>query len=246
MAFERNVPGVIVLAVALLAAATVAPGARPGGERNPSRLREQVEEAVRQHVAAGYQQAELAGELVAIHLPAHIASLGSASAIKPLRTFIPEQAAGRHIIPLEVTFADGGQRKMNITAECVAVVRAWAVRRPLKRGTRLEPQQFERRTIRVTRRERDYFTADEIPAGYQLITGLSGGMLLKVHQLEPVPAVQRGEKVAIHLRRQTLTLISPGKARREGNIGDIIPVVATTTGKRLYGRLVSPGLVVVE
>ncbi len=246
MQFKRYPPGAITLALALLAVLTAASGARPGTERTPSSLREQVEEAVRQHVAAGYERAELAGELVAIHLPSHIAGLGGAAAIKPLRSFIPEQAAGRYVIPLEVTFADGGQRKINITAECVAVVQAWAVRRPLKRGTSLEAQQFDRRTIRVTRRERDYFTGDEIPAGFQLTTGLSAGMLLKAHHLEPVPAVQRGGEVAIHLRRQTLTLISPGKARREGNIGDIIPVVATTTGKRLYGRLVSPGLVVVE
>lgn len=58
--------------------------------------------------------------------------------------------------------------------------------------------------------------------------------------------VRRGEQVMIHFRRRNLILVSPGKTRREGNVGDLIPVVASVTGKRLFGRLVSPGIVVVE
>ena len=230
-----------VLGLAILA------GAAPlAGDAQQASLHDQLEEVVREHVAAGFRQAGLEGELVAIHLPANVAHMSAAAAIKPLRTFTPREAAGRYVIPLEITSPGGKIMKLNATAECVAVVHGWAVRLPTKRGTRLDKKDFERKTIRVTRREKEFFTDGELPANFQLTTHLAAGNFLRMHHLEMIPVVQRGEQVEIHFRRQSITLISPGKARRKGNIGDTIPVVASVTGKRLYGRLVAPGKVVVE
>ena len=209
-------------------------------------LEARLERAVRHQVMQGFSQANLAGELVAIHLPPNIRGLDPRSDIEPLRTFVPKKAAGRSVVPMAVTPAGGQPVKINITIETVAVVKGWTTNLPLKRGSRLRPQQFERRTIRVTRREQDYITSESLPEGYQLSTSLSPGQLLQFHHLELVPDVQRGEQVMIYFRRKHVTLVSPGKVRRSGLIGDIIPVVAAVTGKRLYGRLESPGIVVVE
>lgn len=209
-------------------------------------LEARLEQAVHRQVMQGFKQANLAGELVAIHLPPNIKGLDPRSAIEPLRTFVPKKAAGRSVVPMAVTPTGGQPVKINITIETVAVVRGWTTHLPVKRGSRLRPEQFERRTIRVTRREEDYVTSETLPEGYQLSTSLAPGRLLQFHHLELVPDVQRGEQVMIYFRRKHVTLVSPGKVRRSGNIGDIIPVVAAVTGKRLYGRLESPGIVVVE
>ena len=209
-------------------------------------LETRLEQAVHRQVMQGFKRANLDGELVAIHLPPLIKGLDPRSAIEPLRTFVPKKAAGRSIVPMAVTPAGGQPVKINITIETVAVVKGWTSNMPLKRGNRLRPEQFGRKTIRVTQREQDYFTAESLPEGYQLSTRLAPGRLLQFHHLELVPDVQRGEQVMIYFRRKHVTLVSPGKARRSGHIGDIIPVVAAVTGKRLYGRLESPGIVVVE
>ena len=230
-----------VLGLAILMAA-----APLAGDASLAPLHDQLEEVVRKHVAAGFRQAGLEGELVAIHLPANVAPIGAATDIKPVRSFIPRKAAGRYVIPLEITLPGGQLMKVNATVECVAVVHGWAVRLPTKRGTRLETKDFIRKTIRVTRREKEFFTDGEIPDNFQLTTHLSAGDFLRMHHLETIPAVVRGEQIEIHFRRHSITLISPGKARRQGNIGDTIPVVASVTGKRFYGRLVAPGKVVVE
>jgi flagella basal body P-ring formation protein FlgA len=58
--------------------------------------------------------------------------------------------------------------------------------------------------------------------------------------------VNQGDQVTIRLSRDSVTLTSPGQARRDGRIGDIIPVVVGVSGKRLMGRLVAPGIVLVE
>ena len=209
-------------------------------------IRDRLQEAVCRQVMEGFRKADLRAEVVAVHLPPNIDELAPDAAIRPLRVFLPGKAAGRYVIPLEITPHEGAAVKVNTTVECVAVVEGWAARFPIKRGSLIEPENFQRKQIRVTRREQDYFTADSVPEGYQMSTSLAQGQLLQFHHLEEVPVVQRGEHVMIHFRRTNLTLISPGKARREGGIGDLIPVVTKATGKRLYGRLVSPGIVVVE
>ena len=246
MLLDHIKPFALLAALLMFAPGGVVPAAQTAGGPAHVPLRQMLETAVRRHVAEGFEKTGLPGELVAVHLPANLTGLHTAVDIKPLRRFLPNKAAGRYVIPLEITLSSGRPLKVNVTAECVAIVRGWAVRWPLGRGTHLGEEQFERKTIRVTRREQNYFTANEMPAGLQLTTSLAGGMLLQAHHLEAIPAVQSGESVEIHFRRRSLTLISPGKARREGNIGELIPVVATVTGKRLYGRLVAPGIVVVE
>lgn len=242
----RTPAGISCTAVLIGLVCALSGSLRVEGPPRATLLRDRLEQATRQHVREGFDRANLTGELVAMHLPPNIDELDPTATIRPLRAFLPQKAAGRYVIPMEITPQVGDPVKVNITVECVAVVEGWAARFPLKRGTLLEPEQFQRKTLRVTRREQEYFAADSLPEGYQLSTSLAQGQLLQFHHLAVVPVVQRGEQVMIHFRRRNLVLVSPGKARREGRIGDLIPVVAATTGKRLYGRLVSPGIVVVE
>ena len=254
MPADRHNPAGILTAVFLVGVVcALAVGLRAGAARQGrtltaprTTLRDRLEEAVRQQVMEGFRKTDLMAEVVAVHLPPNVDRLDPDAALRPLRAFLPRKAAGRYVIPMEIIPQEGAAVKVNTTVECVAVVEGWAARFPMKRGTLIEPEDFQRNKIRVTRREQDYFTADSLPEGFQLSTSVAQGQLLQFHHLEEVPAVQRGEQVMIHFRRRNLTLVSPGKARREGSIGDLIPVVASATGKRLYGRLVSPGIVVVE
>ncbi|UCH63661.1 MAG: flagellar basal body P-ring formation protein FlgA [Fidelibacterota bacterium] len=209
-------------------------------------IKDRLREAVHRQVAEGFRKADLLAEVIAVHLPRNVDELDPDAAIRPLRAFLPRQAAGRYVIPLEITSHEGSVVKVNTTVECAAVVKGWTARFPIRRGSLIKPENFQRKQIRVTRREQEYFTADSLPEGYQMSSNLAQGQLLRFHHLEEIPVVQRGQQVMIHFCRRSLTLISPGKTRREGKIGDLIPVIASTTGKRLYGRLVSPGIVVVE
>lgn len=212
----------------------------------PTTMRDRLEQAVRQQASEGFLKYNLTAEIVAVHLPVNIDGLNPDAEIRPLRTFLPDKAAGRYVIPMEILSGDGKSVKVNTTIESAAVINGWVSLFPVERGTLLEPEDFERKEIRVTWGELDYFTADSLPSGYQLSSTLAQGQLLQFHHLEAVPAVQRGEQVMIHYQSQHVTLISPGKTRSEGCIGDLIPVVANNTGKRLYGRLIAPGIVLVE
>lgn len=234
------------LAIFTLVALVCAAADTLRAESGAARIRSRIENVVRNHVHDGFQKANLKGEVVAIHLPPLVAGLDPDVKIRTIRTFTPSTAAGRYVIPLEIGHSGGAPEKINITVESMAVVEGWATRFPLKRGDLVLTEQFERKSIKVNSREREFFCWDSLPSGYRLNTNLAQGQLLQFHHLDEVPAVLQGEEVMIHFQRNSVTLISPGKTRREGKIGDMIPVVAIATGKRLYGRLVAPGIVMVE
>ena len=229
-----------LLIALLLAAVAIAPA------RGEDDLRSRLKKAVRSHVQEGLAKAGLVGEVTQIQLPARSADMQPGSTLKPLRAFIPARAAGRYIIPMEIIPPEGRPFKLYVAVTTVAVVEGWTTRFALKRGAALESGQFYRKTVRVATREADYVQEDLLPEQYQLTTSLKPGQLLRHHYIEPVPAVNIGDQVTIYFKSDTITLVSPGKARRKGRIGEIIPVVATATGKRFFGRLTSPGVVVVE
>ena len=228
-----------MLIALLLAAATVAPA-----QADDPRTR--LKKAVRSHVQEGLTKAGLVGEVTQIQLPARSADLQPGSTLEPLRAFVPDRAAGRYLIPMEIRPPEGRPFNVYVSVATVAVVEGWTTRFAVKRGAALEPEQFYRKTVRVASHEADYVQEAALPEQYQLTTSMKPGQLLRHHHIEPVPAVKAGEQVTIYFKSDTITLISPGKARRKGRIGEVIPVVATATGKRFFGRLTSPGVVVVE
>jgi flagella basal body P-ring formation protein FlgA len=244
--FSRSPNYLRFLAIFTLVALVCAAAESLHAESGAARIRNRIENVVRNHVHKGFQKANLKGEVVAIHLPSFVVGFDTDVKIRTIRTFTPSTAAGRYVIPLEIDHDGGAPEKINVTVESMAVVEGWAARFPLKRGDLIETEQFERKDIKVTRREHEFFNWDSIPSGYQLSTNLAQGQLLQFHHLDEVPAVRQGQEVMIHFQRNSVTLISPGKTRGEGKIGDMIPVVASVTGKRLYGRLVAPGILIVE
>ena len=232
----------IIILVALVCAAAESLYAESGA----ARIRNRIENAVRDHVLDGFQKANLKGEIVAIHLPPLAFNFDADIQIRTVRVFTPSTAAGRYVIPLEIDHNGGAPEKINVTIESMAVVEGWAAKFPLKRGDVLKAEHFERKNVKVAHRERDFFNWDSLPSGYRLSTNMTQGQLLQFHHLDEIPAISQGQDVMIHFQRNSVTLVSPGKTRKEGMIGDLSPVVAIDTGRRLYGRLVTPGIVLVE
>ena len=209
-------------------------------------LDSRLENRVRQHIQEGFQKSAMEAEIIAVQLPRMIVEFPSASSIRMVRDFVPTRAAGHFAVPVELKPPGGKPVRLTASVECVAVVHAWAARLPLQRGSDLKLEDFERKTIRIMGREEQYYTAEDFPDEYSLSTSLTAGQILQFHHLEPKPVIRQGDQVTIQLTRESITLISPGQARRDGRIGDLIPVIVGVSGKRLMGRLVAPGIVVVE
>ena len=186
------------------------------------------------------------GGAAGIVLPTAAERLPVDSQVLPIRDFIPSQAAGRHIVPLIVTRPGKPSTKIHVTVSTVAVIHGWTTTYKIKRGEALDISRFFRKTMRVGSRESDYIQAETFPENYRIASTLKPGKLLKHHHIEPIPDVDSGDEITIYFKHETITLVSPGKARRRGRIGETIPVTATATGKRFYGVLISPRVVVVE
>ncbi len=216
--------------------------ATPAGTSLESRL----EGALAEHVTAGLRRANLSGEVAVVQLPANMGNYPPGSGIRPLRSFLPAKAAGRFVIPMEISPPNVRPVRIYATVETVALIHGWAAKMPLKRGDPLDEDKFKRTTARVSRGEKEYFIGTTLPEGYQMSARLAPGDMLRYHHLEEAPAVKRGEAVTIYYKRNSITLVSPGRARRKGQLGDVIPVIAAVTGKQMFGRLDAPGIIVVE
>ena len=229
-------PGLIMILAGTLRAMSV-------GET----FRDKMERIIRSDVESALKAAGLKGEVIGISLPRNMPEVALNSQIKPVLKYIPEKAAMRTV--LQYTIIEPGKRpeKVNAIVQTVAKIYGWVAVVPLKRGDDLKPGDFRREMATVTYREEEYYVDDQLLEGYELSTRLTQGQMLQFHHIKIKTAVKSGDPVMIYFRRSSgLTLISPGKVRRNGQIGDMIPVIATVTGKRLRGRLVSPGIVVVE
>ncbi len=212
---------------------------------NRQALAEQIEAVVREHTTLGLEEAGLQGEIIAVHLPRNLPTGTREVSIKPLRKFMPQHAAGRFIVPLDIITGNSAV-KINVTVETVALLNGWEAREPMKRGTALSAQNFKRKIFRVRQRENEFFVGQGLPQNRRLAASIEGGHMLKYQHIELTPAVVRGEKVTIQYKLNNLLLSSPGKVRRDGQIGDLIPVIATETGKQMDGRLQADGIVVIE
>ncbi len=229
-------PGLVMILTGTLGAMSV-------GET----FRDKMERIVRNDVKSALKAAGLNGEVIGINLPRNMPEFALNSQIRPVIKYIPEKAATRTVLQYNIIEPGKRPAKVNAIVQTVAKVYGWVAVVPLKRGDELKPGDFRREMATVSYREEEYYADDQFLEGYELNTRLTQGQMLQFHHIKIKTAVKSGDAVMIHFRRSSrLTLISPGKVRRHGQIGDMIPVIATVTGKRLRGRLVSPGIVVVE
>ena len=200
MSSVRTSPSSFTMAVqlGLLAALLAMPFGLLSAGTSRDTFDSRLEAALKDHVTEGLRLANLSGEVVTVQLPANLGEYPHGSGIRPLRSFLPDKAAGRYIIPMEIS--PPGVRPVRIYAavETVALVNGWEARLPLKRGDPLDPQGFKRTTARVDRREQDYYTAASLPEGYQICARLAPGDLLRYRHIEEAPDVKRGEDVTIY------------------------------------------------
>ncbi len=103
---------------------------------------------------------------------------------------------------------------------------------------------LERRKIS---RKRDNYFRDIAEVEGRMSLGLirQGDPVLR-SKIQTLPDVQRGDEVDIRLESRNLTLTMRATARKSGKIGERIPLVCETTGKRLNGVIRSSKLVIIE
>jgi flagella basal body P-ring formation protein FlgA len=80
-------------------------------------------------------------------------------------------------------------------------------------------------------------------AGMRAACDVAPGEMLDTRDLEPVPVVQRGERVDLVVRRGGIAAVVRAECREDGLLGEIVSVINGLTGRPVVARVAAPGVV---
>jgi flagellar basal body P-ring formation protein FlgA len=130
----------------------------------------------------------------------------------------------------------------NVGLEMAVVV----ARQDVGRGTPIQRADLELKVMDTTHLLRGHFTDIDELIGNTTKRTLRRGQVVTPSMLVVQKTVQRGEQITILSALGTIEVRSRGKALRDGNPGDVIPVENLASRKRLEARVVSSGLVAID
>ena len=79
--------------------------------------------------------------------------------------------------------------------------------------------------------------------GMRLVRSLGQGSVWRAGPVEPLPTVQKGDRVKLRIQQGALRIDGLGEAREDGYAGDLIRVRAGGDARELSGRVDAQGVV---
>ncbi|MCU7893430.1 MAG: flagellar basal body P-ring formation protein FlgA [Candidatus Thiodiazotropha sp. (ex Ustalcina ferruginea)] len=118
--------------------------------------------------------------------------------------------------------------------------------RDLARGQAIAKDDLKLQISDTTHLLRGHFESIDEVLGQTLKRTLRRGQVITPSMLVVRKTVKRGEQVTILAATGAIEVRMRGKAMKNGNPGDVIPVVNLKSKKKLQARVVSDGLVMVD
>ncbi|MEW8295308.1 MAG: flagellar basal body P-ring formation chaperone FlgA [Candidatus Thiodiazotropha sp.] len=118
--------------------------------------------------------------------------------------------------------------------------------RDLARGQAITRADVALETMDTTRLLRGYYESIDEVVGRTVKRRLARGKAVTPSLLVVQKTIKRGEQVTIVAATGSIEVRMQGKAMKNGNPGDLIPVVNVKSNKKLQARVVSEGLVRVD
>ena len=186
------------------------------------------------------------GDGLAVQVQAPDRRLRLDACSRPLKAFLPRHAPRAGRVTVGVRCADGEPWTLYVPARVSLYAQVWVVRRDLNRGHRIGAGDLTLERRDLGRLPGGYLLAGESPLGQALRHRIARGRVLRPGDLEPATAVPRGARIDILARVGRVQVRMKGKALKPGHIGERIPVVNLSSGRKLDARVVSAGTVEVE
>ncbi|MEW8508599.1 MAG: flagellar basal body P-ring formation chaperone FlgA [Candidatus Thiodiazotropha sp.] len=226
--------------LALLLFTTVVSG-YAGSEKSHSHdaIVEVVKTYLLQSVAKGNSQAS-----VAVTPLDHRLKLKQCDA--PLQAFSPPGGSKMGRTSVGVRCESPAPWSIYVSARIALEIPVVTATRDLARGQAISRADIILETTDTTRLLRGYYESIDQVVGRTLKRGLQRGKAVTPSLLVVQKTVQRGEQVTILAATGAIEVRMQGKAMKNGNPGDLIPVVNVKSKKELQARVVSEGLVRVD
>jgi flagellar basal body P-ring formation protein FlgA len=167
----------------------------------------------------------------------------------PLEANLAPQS--RMVVWMDVLVEGRFVRTVPVSFAVAAYRDAWVAPAPIAKGVPLEPGMMHRREVPITGRP----LADPYTRGAPSTGGASGrrttravkdGEPLTARNTAPVPAIARGDWVALHLKSGLVELERRAQALQDGELGQIVKVRAVNDATPVEVLVVAPGRVEVR
>jgi len=212
-----------------------------GGTSLAERIAEETTEFVTQRVTLPYDSIS-----VDVSVPA-VAARASDVAHFTVDLYATSKAVVG-TVPVKVTVVLNDGQTIPYTA--TARVRIWSdavvAARRLKRHQTLDEDDVRVERREVTNTVDGYFTTAGEVAGMRSTRVTSSGRLLALSSVETIPLVSRGSNVSVTIVIGAVAITSRGKALEDGDLGNLIDVRDSATGKRIIGEVSGENAVVLH
>lgn len=178
------------------------------------------------------------------HLPELDDSHSTGAVLKVITS--PAQRYRGNVVVVVGAFVDGRVvKKYPLSLTVRTYCRVLVARKNLNKSQALLPGDFTMEKRETTRLRQSPITSLNNLAGQRASRFIWRGSVLTYNQMEPIPAVHRGDVVTITLQRENFLITAQGRARKSGGIGEMIPVINLSSHKEISVRIVDSETVVV-
>ncbi|MES9992982.1 MAG: flagellar basal body P-ring formation chaperone FlgA [Candidatus Thiodiazotropha sp.] len=164
----------------------------------------------------------------------------------PLQTFSPPGGSKMGRTSVGVRCESPAPWSIYVSARIGLEIPVVTAIRDLARGQAITKADITLETMDTTRLLRGYYDSIEQVVGRTMKRRLTRGKAVTPSLLVVQKTVKRGEQVTILAATGSIEVRMQGKAMKNGNPGDLIPVVNVKSKKKLQARVVSEGLVRVD
>lgn len=214
-------------------------GSAPAVASTAARVRADLEAFIRERVE---------GEPRSIDLPSLRAfDFEVAAGAGEVRTELSSQSEvplqGRVAISVSLFVGDRLLKRGVVSPHVAMPDRVLVATRSLARGHVLSPADLVLVERDRSTSPRDVLRAPREVVGLRVKRSLPADQILRAQDVEPVPVVERGDRVTLVLQRGALMIQATGKAQETGGIGDWIRVVNLDSKREISGRVDQEGRV---
>lgn len=117
---------------------------------------------------------------------------------------------------------------------------------PIPRGITLKGHHLDYKSRNLAELRNGYFLKKELVIGKQSKRALSGQTILTEHLILPALMVRKGDRVMIMAEKGSMNVKMPGEALNNGREGRQIRVKNVRSQRIVKGKVVAPGLVLVN
>jgi len=148
---------------------------------------------------------------------------------------------GRGVFIFSMTDGQGRDFSQWIRADIEQVREVVVARKVLRRHQIINRDDLEIEKIRIRRQKNRYESNVENLIGKRLIRQLQKGQPLFARFVEETPLIRRGEQVTITLQAGGLQIITLGKAKEDGKLGEVIKVMNLDSRKVVFAEVIRQG-----